>query len=699
MHEEPVAARAGRVPMHAARDSGERSTSRTLAREGAFLLAILAIGWNVRTASWPGVRTTDGWRFADGDSYYHLHRIEASVRRHGRVPMFDPRLGYPDGERLQWHAGYDLPMAALVAVRCGRTPTRGCLEETAAWSTPALGTATVLLVYALARTLVSPWCALGAAFLFAAYPFAAGSALLGHVDHHVLEPTCVAAWFLLLAQRRYALAGATAGLSLAVFPTALLPIAATLGALAMDRAWRLARDAERDDRPARFALATAITSVPVAWTGAFPDRVEPAATSLFHVAALGAAASACVAVEWLAARPALASRDRQARALLLWIACGVLLAWILRDALGRLALFSRAEGLWTGVVQQQPLATGFAAQSVLVAIALFASAITVVHGSTRASLPLRALGLAAFPLAVTGLAQIRFLMAASPLLTIALALAWTQAHAWLLRHTSVAPPRARRLARLVSITFALVLLAPLREYLNRDPGPRRFADGIRVLERLAAGRHGPPANASILSDWKWGHHIRYFTPFAAVAHPFMLSGADRALVETRAALLAEAPEALLSVMQARRSTYLMVESPFRVESVARSVRRTPPKRPVARALLGSEIAGWEALRLADAAGAVRLFERVAGARIVGHASPGSRVEAVLRLSPVDAAPVTRRFHAAAGGSGAFEIRVPEWTARSADSVRSDAVFAVGRCRARVTEQDVRHDGVVHSECE
>lgn len=673
--------------------------SGTHASRGArvvLLLAVLALAALVRVSSWPHVHTAHGWRFDDGDSYYHLLRIEQTVRARGRVPMFDPRLSFPDGERIQWHVGYDLPMAALVAVRCGGAPARACLEETAAWSTPALGVATTLLVYALAQLLVGPWCALLATFLFAAYPFAAGGALLGHVDHHVLEPTCVAAWFLLLARRWHIAAGVAAGLSLAVFPTALLPIAATLGALGFDRLWRLRRDGRRDTALARFALAAAVTAVPVALTGAFPDRFEAASTSPFQVTLLGGAALACLLIEWLAARPEQTPRARVGRALAIALGLFAALAWTLRAALAPLVVFSRAAGSWTGVVQQQPLAHGVLASAILVVIALVACALTVARGSAANTPALRALGLAGFPLSLAGFAQMRFLMAASPLIAIALAVAWSDTHDWLRRRTRDEAPRVRLVSGLVSASFALLLLAPLREYASGAPAPRRFEDGIRVLERLDTRDHAA-ARTSILSDWKWGHHILYFTRFAAVANPFMLSGADRANAEARNALLAETPERLDAVMRARRSRYLLVEAPFDAVSLAQSLGRRVPRDPAAMALLASEITGWSSLRLADAEGGVRLYERVPGARIVGDATPGSRVEATLMLRPIASGFVSRRFATTASPTGRFELRVPEWT-RSANLVRSPVAYAIGNCGASVTEADVRAENIVPAKC-
>ena len=66
---------------------------------GLLLLGLAALP---RLSSFSQVSDGQGWLLSDGDSYYHLRRIEQTMARRGRVPMFDPDLSYPEGQRLQW---------------------------------------------------------------------------------------------------------------------------------------------------------------------------------------------------------------------------------------------------------------------------------------------------------------------------------------------------------------------------------------------------------------------------------------------------------------------------------------------------------------------------------------------------------------------------------------------------------------------
>ncbi|MCC6747364.1 MAG: hypothetical protein IT371_06875, partial [Deltaproteobacteria bacterium] len=270
-----------------------RRPARRLAR-ALTLLGVLALGGALRFAPLPASRDAGHWVFTDGDSYYHLRRVEQTIQARGRVPMFDPELSYPEGQKLQWHGGYDLLVAGAVVVACGTTPTRPCLESVAILSTPLLGLAALLCLFALGRAIGGPRLGLLGAALFAVYPFAAGSAALGHVDHHVLEPLFVATWLALLVRGRPLAAGLVAGLSLACFPTAPWPAAVTLAALL---GLRVVEGAASRVRPLPFALALLAVAWPVVHTGAFAETYEPSAVSRLHLVAFACAAAAALWVE------------------------------------------------------------------------------------------------------------------------------------------------------------------------------------------------------------------------------------------------------------------------------------------------------------------------------------------------------------------------------------------------------------------
>jgi dolichyl-diphosphooligosaccharide--protein glycosyltransferase len=551
------------------------------------LVALLLLALAVRLAPYPTARADGDWFLADGDSYYHLRRIEQTIERGGRVPMFDPWLSYPEGQRIQWHAGYDLLVAGAVALACGTTPDRPCLTTTAVVSTPLLGMLATLVVFLLGRALIGTRRGLLAAALFATYPFSAGSAAIGHVDHHVLEPLLVAAWLWAWARGHPTVSGAIAGLSFAVFPSALMPVGATVGGLAISRMAELRRDPRPDWAGFRFALAATLVLLPVVWSGAFADRWEPAATSLFHLAAmllgLGVLALIESCARWGATqRTALA-------ALILLALLALALAWPRLEPLWR---FGQTSGLWRGVVQQVPWGRGPLAAALPGLLVVGACLFTARNAARRKQPGLQLTALVALPLTLCGMLQIRFLMMASAPLVIVIADTLASAHKQL-EHLGRQPPRARRIARLLSAALALLALVPLLEYRRsaRAPDPRLLA-GTRLLKRLARGDAPRPGaeRGAVLARWIWGHHVLFLAQRPTVASPFILTGRDRANVETEQALSAGGP-AVLRLMRSRRCDHVLTSS----------------------ALLGARRGGAGAsdpLHLVDAEGSLRLYRRV-----------------------------------------------------------------------------------------
>jgi hypothetical protein len=254
----------------------------------------------------------------------------------------------------------------------------------------------------------------------------------------------------------------------------------------------------------------------------------------------------------------------------------------------------------------------------------------------------------------------RFLMAASPALVVVLAVALSSLHRLLKTRLVDAPRRTRALGAAVFVLVLAVLLSPLREYMtDGEAQPSVLRGGTRVLRRL--GANAPTrTQQSILADWTWGHHILYLTPYATVASPFILSGADRANVDARRALLSEGSDALLACMRRRASRYLLLSSgTFDAAREARSLGLVPPRAPAATALLAPRIEGWERLRLADADGDARLYERVQGARLVGRAAPHASIQARVVVRLPRAAAVERVFAARADARGRYALRVAQ----------------------------------------
>ena len=97
----------------------------------------------------------------------------------------------------------------------------------------------------------------------------------------------------------------------------------------------------------------------------------------------------------------------------------------------------------------------------------------------------------------------------------------------------------------------------------------------------------------------------------------------------------------------------------------------------------------------------KVFERVAGARVMGNASAGERVDVTLYLVTNRGRTVIYRDHAVADESGRFEIRVPYATEGHASAVRALGQYQLaapsGRVTVAVAEADVQEGRVVRAD--
>jgi asparagine N-glycosylation enzyme membrane subunit Stt3 len=581
-------------------------------------LLILLLAAAVRLSSWSSARADGDWLMIDGDSYYHLRRIGLTIERAGRVPMFDPLLSYPDGQRVQLHGGYDLLISGAVVAACGTRPEERCLVTTAALSTPLLGILATLVVLLLGRAAAGKWVGLAGGLLFAVYPFSAGSGAIGHVDHHVMEPLMVALWMLVLIRGRPVIAGLIAGASFAVFPSTLLPVAATLLALLVERGLRLLRS--QGGAPwtgVKFSGTTLAALIPVVLTGAFSDRWEPAATSLFHLGALGAATVAFGVVELASAL--VPARRLCAAMIALLVVCAVTTVAGYQH-LEPLLRFGRVEGLWTGVVQQAPLGTSLLAQLILALLVTAACLVIAWNHREEESSGLRTIAIVACPLWLAGVVQIRFLPVASALVVVVLAQVVVGTGCYLRGRLASERRRARILGWATTAALALLMLVPLREYLHPSPAlSRRMIPVVRLLRRLGTR---PPQHAgeAVLSHWMWGHHILQLARRPTVASPFILSGFDRANIEASRVLLTRDPRRLYEAMERRKCRYLLITSWFDPVRAAREVGGLPgrargegswqTKRSAAVQLLDKQVDGWARLRLVDEEIGARLYELI-----------------------------------------------------------------------------------------
>jgi hypothetical protein len=611
--------------------------------------------------------------------------------------MFDPYLAFPQGRRSQWHAGYDLLIAGAVVAVCGSKPGSDCLETVGALSTPALGVFATWLVFLLGAAAASKVHGLIATALFAIYPFSAGSAALGHVDHQVLEPVMVAAVLWALAKRRPVTAGVFAGISFAFFPSALLPFGVITAALILDRLWRL-YNGVRSDRTALWFTATSFVAlIPTVASGAFPDRFEPSATSLFHLAILAGAAVTTAALE--AAAPFWTVRRATVLFTLGAIGCAAGM-FAGRESLLPLFRFGigKPSGLWIGMLQQQPLASDPVVAAVLAFLVISVCCWTVLNAWRPDMRGLGLTGMTALPLTLLGIWQIRFLIPASPALVVVIAHVLIELRRFVSDKLASLSPRARVLGYANYVVLVLLVLSPAGEYWRQqDAQPLRVDAVTRLLSRFGKTR---PRNTveSVLSDWIWGDHILYFTGLATVASPFILSGVDPENVEALRALLSERPEPLYRTMQSRRSRYLLVSDFFDPKQAAVSVGQRPPRAPASGRLMARDIEGWSRLRLIDLEPGARLFELVESARLVGRTAPDSLVTATLELRAISGERIRLIYQTTSSHDSRYVLSVPQPTETYSKQLSVVGSYRISGCEAAVTEKQIREGLIVQVVC-
>lgn len=163
---------------------------------GLFLLAIA-----VRILSWHSVFQSTGVHPNGNDPYYHLRRIRYSIEHFPEVLDFDPLMNFPDGAQPIWSPLLDWLIAALLRPIPGiDLPER--LESIAVCIPPAIGAATVVLLYFVGLRVYSRSIATLAAVMLAILPAHSFYSRLGAIDHHVLVAT-VATVMLFIAMRLF----------------------------------------------------------------------------------------------------------------------------------------------------------------------------------------------------------------------------------------------------------------------------------------------------------------------------------------------------------------------------------------------------------------------------------------------------------------------------------------------------------------
>jgi len=127
-------------------------------------------------------------RLLGTDAYFHLRHAHAAVGDFPRLERQDQGTHYPQGALNDAVGLFDLAIAATARILHGADATRDEVAAVAAWFPPALGVATVALLWALARRVAPPPVPLLASLLFFLYPGESlGRTALGFADHHAAE--------------------------------------------------------------------------------------------------------------------------------------------------------------------------------------------------------------------------------------------------------------------------------------------------------------------------------------------------------------------------------------------------------------------------------------------------------------------------------------------------------------------------------
>ncbi len=166
----------------------------------AVLALLVLLGGLARTLpAWPHVYPAPGVtgaaatepgevRLLGIDAYFHLRHAETAARHFPHLQRWDASTAYPFGERSNGVGLFDLALGGVARIVGLGEATRADLLRVAAWTPVVLGAAVLLLLYALARTVLGRPGALLACAILTLYPgHLLGRTLLGFADHHVAE--------------------------------------------------------------------------------------------------------------------------------------------------------------------------------------------------------------------------------------------------------------------------------------------------------------------------------------------------------------------------------------------------------------------------------------------------------------------------------------------------------------------------------
>jgi asparagine N-glycosylation enzyme membrane subunit Stt3 len=691
------------------------------------LAAILALAAWVRVDNYPQVLGRGELApQLDGDSSYHLHRIEETLRHYPAVPHFDPGMNWPRGAFSPWSDGFDLSGATFARLVAGADPLRRRIAI-ALW--PAiLG---VLVVWATARLVrvVVPavsWrgAALAAALATALLPEFLVHSSFGRIDHHVVEAlvlTLLVTWSLRrlpghpgeapLAPLALELEGALIS-GLGVWCFTGTPLYVALAALPFAwAAWSHGR-VFGSGGPGLVGggLLSATLSLPaVADHGLLISFKYP---SLLQPLLLVAAGLGISAVAW-AGGTADGRRGRRtlAAAGSLVLAFGAMVA-VAPGAIGEVRAglsgwllhhdaWLETVGEFRPLIRHDPR-TGWDFQYVYLGFGWAGFAAPLLLAVAAAVLWKRPRGrwLIGFAAAAMGLTllQGRFGRVAAPLLGVVLGLALAAGLRGLARkrHWLLAAPIP---ALLLFLAFFIDI--PTRTHLFRPP-----ATGLEPVLDVAFELRDlpPPADLprGVLSNWSYGHQLQVQSGLPVVVNGFgsyldeaafwkaveIFRGEagpfDDYLRENRIGVVVAGAATIGNEITGANDSFSFKEGALNQPYMA-----SIPLSPLL--IAGSAVPNWNVPHVphlmprASSRGVVRglafplpflwSYERVPGATVRGTAPRGQRVVAELRFKE-QGRPHTYKAYTDAGGDGRWSLQLPFPSGLLRPTVRSEGHWTV-----------------------
>ena len=173
---------------------------------GVILAALCAISLYLRIAlSYDAIFVKDWVWFRETDAYYYMRHIETLVRNFPHFNTFDPYQLYPGGAPGLLRPFFTWLVAGVILLVKGAASSLQAMESVAVYSTPILGTLTLIPVYFIGKELFNRWAGVIAAALVVIIPSEfMHRTLLGFSDHHAAEAlfSTVFLLFLIMAVKR-----------------------------------------------------------------------------------------------------------------------------------------------------------------------------------------------------------------------------------------------------------------------------------------------------------------------------------------------------------------------------------------------------------------------------------------------------------------------------------------------------------------